>query len=114
MNHRLMKIYLVTSQDTEAVDDLFGSVGVCRLASHEVEESVELYVAGVVGVHDGKNTLEVDVALPVLADRVAEWHQAGLEFFWGESARSVLVEVVEAASELAQLFLRYSLEKKFH
>jgi len=50
---------------------LFGSVGVGRLASHEVEEGVEEDVARVVRVDDGADALEVDFALLVLAQRVA-------------------------------------------
>lgn len=69
-------IYLVTSQNAEAVNDLLGSIGICRLSGHEVEEGIELHVAGIVGVDYGEYALEVDVALPVLADRVAERHQA--------------------------------------
>ena len=55
--------HLVAGEDPEGVDDLFGGVGVDVLASHEVQEGVELRVARGVGVHDRQDALEVDVAL---------------------------------------------------
>ena len=71
--------HLIASQDPERVDNLLSCVRVDVLASHKVEEGVELYEAGAVGVHDGDDALEVDVALLVLADGVPQGDQAGLE-----------------------------------
>merc|ERR1712241_298882 len=63
---------LVSGQDPEAVDDLLGSVHVGGLSGHEVKEAVELDVAAGVGVDDGQNVLEVNLALLVLANAVAK------------------------------------------
>lgn len=97
--------HLVASEDTEAVDHLFRRVGVGGLARHEVQEGVEVHIARIVRIDDGQDSLEVDVALPVLADGVAQGDEAGLELVRCQFARPVLVEVIEAAAELAQLLL---------
>ena len=88
---------------------LFGRVRVGGLAGHEVEEGVEEDESGVVGVDDGADALEVDVALLVLAERVAEADQTRLELVGLEMAGAVLVEVVERAAELVELLLRDTL-----
>lgn len=90
---------------------LFGSVGVGRLSGHEVEEGVEEDEAAVVGIHDGHDALEIDVALLVLAERVAQADEARFELVGFQVANAVLVEVVERASEFVQLLLRDSCRK---
>ena len=65
-------VRLVRGQDPEAVDDLLGGVHVGGFSGHEVEEAVELDVSAGVGVHDGENALEVNLALLVLANAVAK------------------------------------------
>ena len=42
---------------------LLCSIDVRRLAGHEIEERVELDVAGVVGVHNRQDALEVRITL---------------------------------------------------
>lgn len=100
-----MRTHLVGCQDSEGVDDLFGSVGVGALAGHEVEEGVEVHIASIVGIDDGQDALEVHVALSVLADRIAQRDEARLELLGRQAAGAVLVEVIEAAAELVQLLL---------
>ena len=51
---------------------MFGGVNVCRFAGHEVKEAVELDVATGVGVDDGEDTLEVNLALFVLTNTVSK------------------------------------------
>lgn len=97
--------YLVASKNAETVDDLFRRVGVGRFARHEIEESVEVNVARIVGIDDGQNTLEVNVALPVLSDGVTQRYEAGFKLVWCQSARPVFVEMIETATEFIQLFL---------
>lgn len=75
----LATTHLVPSQDPEGVNDLFCRVGVHILPRHEVQEGVELDVAGGVGIHDAADALEVNLALPVLADGVAQRDEARLE-----------------------------------
>jgi len=72
-------VWLVTGENTEAIDDLFGGVGVGGFACHKVEEGVEVNVSGAVGIDDRENTLEVDVALSILADRVSQRNETRLE-----------------------------------
>ena len=79
-------VRLVRRQDAEGVDDLLGGVDVGRLASHEVEEAVELNVSTGIGVNNGENALEVNFALLVLANTVAQRDQAVLELLWVETA----------------------------
>merc|ERR1719209_1098300 len=98
-------VRLVRSEDPEGVDDLLGSVHVRRLPGHEVQEAVELDIAGGVRVDDGEDTLEVDLALLVLSDAVAERDQAVLELLWVQPAGPGFVKVVEARAELVQLLL---------
>ena len=84
---------------------LFGSVGVGRLSGHEIEEGVEEDEAAVVRIDDGHDALEVDVALLVLAERVAQADEARFELVGLQVANAVLVEVIERASEFVQLLL---------
>ena len=79
---------LVGGQDPEAVDDLLGGVHVGGLPGHEVKEAVELDVAAGVGVHDGEDTLEVDLALLVLTNIVAQRYQAVLELLGIQTTRA--------------------------
>jgi hypothetical protein len=58
---------------------LFRGVHIRGLARHKVQEAVELDEAGSVGIHDGEDALEVDLALLVLAHGVAQRDQAVLE-----------------------------------
>lgn len=104
--------YLVASENAEAVDDLFRRIGVGGLARHEIEEGVEVNVARIVGIDDGQDTLEVDVALPVLSDGVSQRHEAGFKLVRCQSACPVLVEVIETAAEFIQLFLGDALKWK--
>lgn len=64
--------YLVTSQYAEAVNDLLGSIRICALPCHEVQEGIEVHESGVVWINGGQDPLEVDFSLSVLADRVAQ------------------------------------------
>lgn len=68
-----------------------------------------MHVTRVIRIDDGQDTLEVDVTLPVLSNRVAQRHQARLEFVRSQSARSILVEVIETATEFVKLLLRDTL-----
>ena len=79
---------LVGGQDPEAVDDLLGGVHVGGFSGHEVKEAVKLNVAAGVGVDDGENALEVNLALLVLANTVAQRDQAVLELLGVQTARS--------------------------
>lgn len=88
---------------------MLSSVGVSALAGHEVQEGIEMHVAGRVGVHNGANALEVQLSLAILADGVAQRHEARFELLGGQAAGAVLVKVVEAGSELVQLLLCDSL-----
>ena len=99
---------LVGGQDPEAVDDLLGGVHVGGFSGHEVKEAVELNVAAGVGVHDGENTLEVDLALLVLANTVAQRYQAVLELLGVEAARSG--EIFQFLVKLVSFFLSSRLE----
>ena len=81
-------VRLVRGQDPEAVDDLLGGVHVGGLSGHEVKEAVKLNVAAGVGVDDGENALEVNLALLVLANTVAQRDQAVLELLGVQTARS--------------------------
>merc|ERR1719295_311741 len=99
----------VGCKDSEGVDDLFRGVDVRGLASHEVKEAVELDVSAGIGVDDGQDTLEVDLALLVLTDAVAQRDQAVLEFLGVETAGSRFVKVVEGSAEFVKLFLCDSL-----
>ena len=83
------------------------------LSGHEIKEAIELHVAGVVGVDDGQDSLEVDFTLLVLAHGVAETDQAGLELVGGQASGPRLVEVVERGTELVQLLLSDALERKY-
>ena len=58
---------------------MLGGVHIRGLARHKVQEAVELDKAGRVGVDDGEDALEVDLALLVLPDGVAEGDEAVLE-----------------------------------
>ena len=50
--------------DVKAADcDLLGGVDISGLPGHEVQETIELHVAGGVGVHNRQDTLEVNLAL---------------------------------------------------
>lgn len=100
---------LISGEDAETVDHLFGRVGVRRFACHEVQERIEVHVTGVVWIDDSQDTLEVDVTLPVFSDGVAQGHEARLEFIGSQSTRSVLVKVIETATEFVELFLRDAL-----
>jgi len=97
--------YLVTSKNAEAVDDLFCRVGVGGFARHEIEEGVEMNIARIVGINNGQNTLEVNVALPVLSDGVTQRHEARFKLVRCQSPCPILVEVIETAAEFIQLFL---------
>ena len=90
------------------MDYLFCSVRVGGFAGHKVEEGVEEDVAAVVGVDDSHDALEVDVALLVLAQRVAQTHQTRLVLVRFQMTHAVLVKVVERAAEFVQLLLRDS------
>lgn len=101
---------LVTGKNAEAIDHLFGRVGVRGLAGHEVEERIEVHVTGVIWINNSQDALEVDVALPVLPNGVAQRHKAGLEFVRSQPPCSILVEVIETAAEFVELFLRDTLQ----
>ena len=58
---------------------MLGGVNIRGFAGHEVKEAVELDVATGVGVDDGEDALEVDLALLVLANAVAKRYSAVLE-----------------------------------
>ena len=76
--------------DVEAADcDLLGGVDICGLSGHEVQETIELHVAGGVGVHNRQDTLEVNLSLLVLSYAVSKGDQAVLEFLGIETASSV-------------------------
>lgn len=102
--------YLVTSENAEAVDDLFCRVGVGGFARHEIEESIEMNIARIVGINNGQNTLEVNVALPVLSDRVTQRYEARFKLVRCQSPCSILIEVIETAAEFIQLFLGDALQ----
>ena len=68
---------------------MLGGVHIRGLARHTVQEAVELDKAGRVGVDDGEDALEVDLALLVLPDGVAEGDEAVLELLGVQSAGSV-------------------------
>lgn len=55
--------YLIGSEDAEWVDHLFCRIGVCGFSGHEVQESVKVNVAGVVGVHHSQDALEIYLSL---------------------------------------------------
>ena len=59
----------------------------------------------VVRVHHGQDALEVQLALPVLAQAVAHRDEAALELVPVEAARARLVEVVERGAVFVQLLL---------
>ena len=67
---------------------MLGGVNVCRFAGHEVKEAVELDVATGVGVHDGEDTLEVDLTLLVLINAVSKGYQTVLKLFGIEATSS--------------------------
>lgn len=104
--------YLVASKNAEAVDDLFRCVSVGGFACHEVKEGVKVYVTRIVRINDGQNSLEVNVALPVLSDRVTQRHKTRFELVRCQSACPVLVEVVETTAEFIQLLLGNALKWK--
>lgn len=101
--------HLITGQYAEAVNDLLGSISIRALPRHEVQECIEMHVSGVVRIHGRQYPLEVDLPLPVLADRVAQRHQARLELVRRQAAGPVLVKVVERRPELVELLLRDAL-----
>lgn len=43
---------------------MFGSVCVGAFACHEIKEGVKVHITGIVGINDGQDTLEVQIALP--------------------------------------------------
>lgn len=55
--------YLSCSKNSEGFDDLFGGIAVGRLASHEVEESVERHATGTVRIHQRQNSLQLHITL---------------------------------------------------
>ena len=57
------QFYLLSGQNSEALQDLFGGVVVLRLPRHEVEEGVKSDAAGAVRVHDRQDAREVSVTL---------------------------------------------------
>ena len=68
-------VWLVCGKDPERVDDLFGCVDVGRLPGHEVEETVELNVAGSVGVNDRQDALKKTIDgynLPIIVAKTLE------------------------------------------
>jgi len=56
--------------------NLFGRVGVRRLASHKVKEGIKEDVATVVGINNRHNALEVNITLLVLTKRVSQTDKA--------------------------------------
>jgi len=84
---------------------LFGSVNICGLAGHEIEETVKLDIAAGIGVDNRKDTLEVNLSLLVLSNTVAKGDQAVLELLWVKTASSGFVKVVEGCTEFIKLFL---------
>jgi len=68
--------YLITSENTETIDDLFCRVSIGGFTCHEVEESIKVHIARIVGIDNGQDSLEVNVALPILSNRVSQRHEA--------------------------------------
>ena len=64
MNHsQTWKEDLVSSKDSERLDDLLGRVAVRVLTSHEVEERVKGHVAETIRIDCSENALKVSLAL---------------------------------------------------
>lgn len=68
-------IYLIGSKNTETVDYLFSCISISALPCHKVQEGIEVNVPSAVWIDNSQNSLEVDVTLTVLANRVTERHK---------------------------------------
>jgi len=57
------KQYLISGEDSEGVDNLFGSVDIGGFAGHEVKEGIKVYKTSRVRIDSGQDALEVDFTL---------------------------------------------------
>lgn len=102
--------YLIASKNAETIDDLFCCVSIGGFACHEIKEGIEVHIAWIVGINDGQDSLEIDVALSILSNRVSQRHKARFKLIRCQSARPILIKVIETAAEFIQLFLSDTLK----
>ena len=61
--HLKQQNYLISSKNTEWIDNLFCCVYICWFSSHEVQEAIKLDVSAVVRIDNGEDALEIDFTL---------------------------------------------------
>lgn len=73
------KAYLVSRKNAEWIDDLLCCISVSSLTCHEVQERIKVHITCWIGIHNSKDTLEVNLTLTIFANAVSQTYKAWLE-----------------------------------